>query len=243
MIHQRVFNLSKWRLIEEGEAVTFGNVRARTVILEVNAPARMQLFVCQDVATIANEEERQRDAAAGRPIAALPVGSGDDGLTQFLALVEGRQRIEFAVAGRFELLAVGGPCYFYTADGMELATRIVAPVIYTRLANRRQRNPHLEMMEYQMRLNQERFAAAVAAEANRRIEALERKLESYAPQRDIRTPPSLVGRPVSGQNDAEPGPVEASVAAPSEGGADEGEGSAGERALRKGRSAKADNGR
>lgn len=196
-MNQRIHNLSKWRHVPEGEGVHFFGDRPRVVILEVNCPAEVCFYIRQDRDAILNDPERISDEEAGR-LRADDVGvkasdEADDPVS-FIAVVKGRDRLEFAVDGAFDLIVEGGPAYIFSADGQDIATRIIAPVIFTRIANRRQRNPHLEMMEYQMRLNVQRMQEQLKQESERRIQALERKLESYAPQRDERAPPERVGK-------------------------------------------------
>lgn len=198
-MNQRVHNLSKWRFLAEGELLHFGVEKARTVILEVNAPDEVRLYVCQSKEAVERSPERLAEQQAGRWVP--PIESDEEGplggkgfVVTFVGLARGRERFEFAVDGAFDLCSQGGSVYVFSADGQDIATRIAAPIIYTRIANRRQRNPHMEMMEYQMRLNQERLQAVLVEEAERRINALERRLESYAPQRDQRAPPERTGR-------------------------------------------------
>lgn len=196
-MNQRVHNVSKWRLIPEGTGVAYSIGKPRTVILEVNAPQETQLWIVQEREAILDNPERVSDEEAGR---ATPPGYdayeatdaarfNAGGPVTFLGLVRGRDRLEFGVDGAFQLVAIGGPVYAFTHDGEDIATRILAPEIYTRIANRRQRNPHLEMIEYQMRVNQQRFQDELRAESERRIkEAVDGIKATYAPQRDQRAP-------------------------------------------------------
>lgn len=219
-MNQRVHNLTKWRFLPEGRSLHYAGDKPRTVIIDVNCPGEVCFYVRQDRDAVLNDEEIVRDEAAGR---ARPDNVGldpsDDELV-FIGLVKGRDRLEFAVSGAFDLLVEGGSAYVYSAEGQDIATRVVAPVIFTRIANRRQRNPHLEMMEYQMRLNVQRMRAELEEETERRVGALERKVESYAPERDIRAPPERVGRPPGWDAGAEREPEDAT--APNSDVADEG---------------------
>lgn len=203
-MNQRMHNLSKWLFLDEGSALAFTNPRRRTVILEVNCPSETAFYVVERLDAVENNPERLDDIAAGRrreaeeAKGALPA-EGEapddrDGVVTFLALCKGRDRLEFAVDGAFDLVAVGSGAYVYSVDGLQIASHVVAPVIFTRIANRRQRNPHLEMIEYQMRTNVERRMQQMAEESERRIEALSRKLESYAPERNKGVSPSELGK-------------------------------------------------
>lgn len=186
-MNQRVHNLSKWRFLKEGDSLHFPKNKPRIVILEVNCPGEVCFYVDQDAEAIRRNERRLEDEAAGREV--LPIEP-----LSFLGVAKGRERFEFAVDGPFSLLVEGGSAYIYTADGQDVATRVVAPVIYTRIANRRQRNPHLELIEYQMKLNTERMVRQLEAESARRIEALEHKLERYLPNRDQKATPDDFAR-------------------------------------------------
>lgn len=198
---QRIHNLSKWRYIAEGTSWFFSNPKRRTVILDVNCPDAVQFYIVQDRADVEANPERLMDLAAGRSpgfpepeIDNLKVVDHDgvvrtpNTVLSFVGRVVGRDTLEFAVDGAFELVPYGGAAYVFSTDGQFIATRIAAPVIFTRIANRRQRNPHLEMIEYQQRLNMNRMQAQMEAEIERRVSAVERRMETYAPQRDQRTP-------------------------------------------------------
>lgn len=194
-MNQRIHNLSKWRFLEEGHAMHYPGRAQRTVIVDVNCPDEVCFYIRQDAEDVLADPEIQTDEAfgrrGGREAAAAAAEAG--GSLVFIAVCKGRDRLEFAVDGPFDLVVEGGSAYVFSTDGQDIATRIVAPEIYTRIANRRQRNPHLEMIQYQMRLNQERFQRQLEDESKRRIEALEKRLETYAPQRDIRAPAERVG--------------------------------------------------
>lgn len=193
-MNQRIHNLSKWRFVREGESMRYGLDKARVVIIDVNCPSEVAFYVAQERETVEQSPERVTEIAAGRlQVFGLEPADDDGRIISFVGLVKGRDRLEFAVDGAFDLIPEGGSAYVFSADGQEIATRVVAPVIFTRIANRRQRNPHLEMMEYKMKLNQQRLINQMEEESQRRIGALEARLERYAQQRDIRTPPELVG--------------------------------------------------
>lgn len=206
---QRIHNLTKWRSLKDGDAIAFDNPKPRTVIIDVNCPSEVRFYVQQDLETLRTDEERLRDHAAGR----VPSGDGDDREISFVGVCKGRDRLEFSVSGAFELLVDGGEAYIHSAEGQDTATRVVAPVIFTKIANRRARNPHLEMIQYEMRRNQEAFFASMQAEADRRAKALEEGFEAYAAAKYKGTPlggatdPS--GRPIM----AEGKPVAADTSA------------------------------
>lgn len=181
---QRIHNLSKWQYVET--SMVFDNPVPRLVKIEVNCPERTAFFVHRNKEDVDQDGERQRDLAAGRDT----VVQSD---TVFLGLAEGRDGFEFWVEGAFKL-DVSEPCWLFTIDSMRIARRDEAPVIFTRIANRRQRNPHLEMIEFQMRRNTERRMQELAAEMERRITAAqEGKLDRYLAERQTRKPATLAG--------------------------------------------------
>lgn len=139
---QRIFNLDKWRTILEGEFIEFLSDRPRTVRLEVNARDRVRLFVQQE---------------GGEPA--------------FLAIVEGRDTVEFSANGAFDLYVEGGECAVYTADGDDWSVAEVDAVTFTKIVERRIRNPELELMMAITRQNMETRLAAQSAEMERRFEA------------------------------------------------------------------------
>lgn len=185
-------NLSKWRFLREGEGINFDNPRRRLVSLEVNCPDRVAFYVVQDLEQIERNPELLEDVELGRGRQGDPVEEvkGGRGVV-FIGTALGRDRFEFNVDGAFELVVHGGNAYVYSADSQEIAAHIVAPIVFTRIANRRQRNPHLEMIEYQMRLNQARFQQELREEADRRMRDLEGR---YAAQRGERTAPDGTGQ-------------------------------------------------
>lgn len=208
---QRIHNLSKWRVVEEGQSMSFVGKKQRTVVLDVNCPDPVQFYVIQEREQVEENPERVNDMEAGRNDGIL-VGSDDDALNPdtffggeaerlrkvvwFLGRAVGLDKFEFAVDGPFELVPVGGPAYVFTVDGQDISTKIVAPVIFTRIANRRARNPHLEMIEYQAKLNLQRMQAQMEAEIDRRMKDVEKR---YAPQRVTVTPPERVGKAAAGK--------------------------------------------
>lgn len=130
---QRFYNLDKWQKIGEGEVITFTDTRPRTVRVEVNAPDDTGIFIFE--------------------------GDSKDG--QFLARVCGRDVLEFSPNDKFALVA-DGECYIYTADGQNWAMAPVDDMSFTRIVERKQRNPELERMMYEMQYNLEKRLAKQA---------------------------------------------------------------------------------
>ncbi|MFU0507251.1 hypothetical protein [Pseudaminobacter sp. NGMCC 1.201702] len=98
---------------------------------------------------------------------------------QLIAVVPpGVETIEFAAGGDVAWIAVprdGGQVWYQTADGEPTFVRVVDPVIFTKIANRRHRNPELEEMMYRMQQNMERRLAQQAGEIEAAFER--RRLE------------------------------------------------------------------
>lgn len=147
---QQLMTLSKWKWLTEGELARFTKTEPRTVRIDVNSPDKVRLFI------------RYEDG----PI--------------FLALVEGRDRVEFSVDGAFDLYIEGGECAFYTVDGADWSVEKVDHKSFTRIMERRVRNPEIEKMMYLTQLNVERRLAQQEADFERRLE------RRFNTERDIR---------------------------------------------------------
>lgn len=185
-MNQRLFNLTKWSFLEEGQAIVYHNPKRRTVILDVNCPDEVSFYVRMSTEDIEEDPARQDDVKHNR----LRPGADRDAINPvvFLAVCKGRDQLEFAVEGEFSLMVEGGNAYVYTQDSSDISFKEEAPLIFTRIANRRQRNPQQEWIEYKLRENQRRMFEQLAAESDRRIQAIEAKYEQYLPDRDKGTP-------------------------------------------------------
>lgn len=212
-MNQRMHNLNKWSFLEQGKALYYENPRRRTVILEVNCPDETCFYVLQEPEDLDENPERLVDKEAGRlpkdevrPSEAKTGGeppnvSSRDKAVTFLAVVKGRDRLEFAVDGAFELMCEGANCYVYTADSIDVSTKIVAPLIYTRIANRRERNPHLELIQYEARRNMEMMQQRMLDEVERRVTAATQGLERYIENRKQGKALGRAGERKSGEAD------------------------------------------
>lgn len=194
---QRMFNLSKWSVIRDGEELYYDNRKIRQVVLDVNSSDDVRLYISQASDQVENSPQALEDDAAGRRPNPGQVSAADT--VRFLALVRGRDRVEFTVEGPFALLAEGGDCFVYTVDGMDAATRVTAPLIYTRIANRKDRNPHLDMLMRQSKLNELRMLQRLEGEIERRLAARDAEKESYVEQRKIAAPSGRASEEVSEQ--------------------------------------------
>lgn len=121
---QNIYNVDKWFHLKQGARADFPSVKPRRIRLEVNSPDVTQLFLIND-----------------------------DGEPLFLARVVGRDLIEFHSTGKISLMSDGADCFIYSSDGASIAHVVDAPVSFTKIVERRQRNPELEQMMFQMNYN------------------------------------------------------------------------------------------
>lgn len=140
---QKLYNLTKWGLIDGGKVLSFPSNKPRAVRLDVNAPSKVELSYINA-----------------------------DGEVFFLALVEGRDTIDFTTTGKFSV-ATSGDCYVHTVDGEDVSYEVIDPIIFTRIVARRARSPELERLEQRMMMN-----------INRRLEKQRGELEDYYSRRE-----------------------------------------------------------
>ena len=137
---QRLHNIGKWFVVDDGKAVNFGNPEPRLVRLDVNAPEPVRLHIVNG-----------------------------DGEYTFLARVVGRDVIEFRSEGEFSIVPDGGSVSLYTIDGEDISFSIPDAVKITKLIDRRPRDPALELMQYQMRKNVDDRMQAIRDEMEREL--------------------------------------------------------------------------
>lgn len=139
-------SLKRWRLLEPKAAITFKGVAdvERRVRLNVNLESVTTLFV-------GSEKQQQLLCTAG----------------------PGVETIEFNMSGDFNVFAEAGSgrVHYQSADLEEAHVEIPDPEIFTRIAQRRHRNPELEEMMYRMQLNTERRLAQQAEEIKAAFDA------------------------------------------------------------------------
>lgn len=121
---QRVFNVEKWNRLVDGTTVNFPSPLERRVRLDVNCPGECRLSYVDG-----------------------------DGVMTFLGLIKGRDVVEFRAYGEFSLVADGADCWFYTVDGENFAFVLPDAETFTRIIERRPRNPEFEYMHYMMNRN------------------------------------------------------------------------------------------
>lgn len=163
----RMFNLNKWSRLEEGEGMQFHNPRPRQVRLDVNSPDRAVLYVLQ--------KHPERDTSV-----------------DFLCKVDGREVVEFTSSGAFELTCEGGPVMVYTVDGEDISFGNLAPVIFTKIAERRKRSPELEYIAAMMSRNMERRLAQQADEFRGLFERSQAAVAQKPPVADDAANPQAV---------------------------------------------------
>ena len=162
---QRMYNLEKWMRLTESSRLEFSNPKPRTVRFEVNAPGERALYVADDLT----------------------------GECRFLALTMGCDVIEFSANGAFSLLAddpAGGQdveTWVFTADGADVSIVLEAPESFTKIVERRRRNPELEAVMAVMQRNLERRFAQQSVEL---AERLERSAAARAAERAAASVPS-----------------------------------------------------
>lgn len=140
---QRLHNVDKWTTIEEGQSLAFLNGRERNVRLHVNTPSEVEVnYICQKT-----------------------------GQVHFLALVKGLDVLEFGTVGPFEITVKGGFLNVFTNDGDDVSVAPTASEAFVEIMERRQRNPLLEQMMWEMNQNLERRLEMQANELAARYEA------------------------------------------------------------------------
>lgn len=133
-------DLKKWQYLGEGEVAHFAKDDPRTVRVDFNAPGGAILSI------------REKDAEQGFDVA-----------------LKGRDVLEFSVDGAFDV-SVDDGVWFYTADSTDWTVEKVKHESFTRIVERRTRNPEMEHMIYMASLNMERRLAQQADELQRQFE-------------------------------------------------------------------------
>lgn len=141
----RLHNLSKWRVLKAGDAIAFAGEQDRKVRIEVNCEFPTRFDVVH--------------------------GDGDRTSVTFLAVVVGMETLEFTAPGETYLTATSdGEVWYFTNEGDQTATDRKAQS-FTKVMNRRSRNPDLERMMFKMEQNTMRRLAMMAEEVEARISA------------------------------------------------------------------------
>lgn len=149
---QRIHDVKKWKHVAAGGAMNFSDVRERRVRLDVNSAGPATLYYVD--------------------------GNGE---TTLLALVHGRDVVEFQSHGETFAIAVeDNDIWAYTVDGDDVSFRIDEAVTFTKLVERRARNPEVEMMAYLMRENFRRLQEGQVRELEQLLDRRERAAAAAA---------------------------------------------------------------
>ncbi|MGB3645285.1 MAG: hypothetical protein WBA15_12475 [Mesorhizobium sp.] len=136
-------SLSRWRALEAGSVLTLpGGKVERRIRLQVNSPGRAALYVV-----------------------------GDGGEMSFLAAPDGRDVVEFSAAGDVRLTTTAQDVFCHVAELEPTSFVVEDAETYTKVMQRRSRNPELEQMMFLMNLNMDRRLAAQAAQFEERLKA------------------------------------------------------------------------
>lgn len=132
----RIHNVSKWKKLQPGEVLELKGQSERRVRIELNCPAPTRLDLIQS-----------------------------DGNPVFLAVVQGLETVEFVAGATVQLVATSeDEVWYFTSDGEQVAAKNVQAKSFTKIAQRRTRNPELERMMFKMQQNMERRFAMLEAE-------------------------------------------------------------------------------
>lgn len=137
-------SLARWALLPSDEAIVFeghGDTE-RTVRISFNLEAVTTLFL----------------------------GDEDGGENLLVTAGPGLETVEFNVAGSFKVYAEKGSgiVHYLSAEMEPVHFEVPDPKIFTRIAQRRHRNPEVEEMMARAQMNMERRFAQLAAESDAR---------------------------------------------------------------------------
>ena len=142
---KRLHNLSKWRELKAGDGIEFVGERDRRVRIEFNTETATRLHLVH--------------------------GDDDDTQVTFVTVVEGFDVVEFTAPGNCVLAATSdGEVWYFTNEGDVEATDRQA-VSFTKVMNRRARNPELERMMWKMEQNIAARMSVMEAELEARYAA------------------------------------------------------------------------
>lgn len=174
-----MFNLRKWATLTEGSALSYAAARPRVVKFEVNAPGEVMLHLRYPDGAF--QQVPNENGLGTQVVEIIPPGA-----MYFLATVKGRETLETFVDANFELVGEGGTCFLYTADGDDVSSVVLDPVIFTKIAERRARNPEIEAIERRMYLNQQLRLDQQMADMERRYGGLLTAAEERLRHAEIR---------------------------------------------------------
>lgn len=149
----KIGDIAKWNKAD-ARLLVFAGRGARRIRLHINSPS---------VAVLWLESE-----------------DGDDDSAQFLARVEGYKVVEFHALGTVRVSIEGADVWWKCTEAEPTAVKIVDPVVFTRIIERRHRNPEVEMMMHMMQQNIERRLSAQQTEMEQYLARREQQLAAAA---------------------------------------------------------------
>lgn len=189
--------------------------------MKLNSLARWTKLAPDTGVVFAGKERAERRVRLNlnlEAVTTLMIGIGKE--EQFLCTAgPGLETIEFCVAGTFKVYAEKGSgiVMYQSADLEPTHTEVIDPVIFTRIAQRRHRNPELEEIMYRMQSNMDRRLAQQADENAALLALRMKELENAAKTNPAPAPISAGGSEVPAQVApvGEPAPAPIEPAAPS----------------------------
>ncbi|UIB81419.1 hypothetical protein [Flyfo microvirus Tbat2_105] len=169
-------SLARWAYLDPKEAIVFEGTKdnERLIRLHLNLEAVTSLYI--------------EDEVRG---------------TNFLCTMQpGVDVLEFYVSGDFRVFAEegSGVVHYQSADLEPTFSEVVDPVIFTKIANRRHRNPELEEIMYRAQANMERRFAQQAGEMEAAFERRLREVENGRPAETVKS--NAPGAAAQGDGDA-----------------------------------------
>ncbi len=142
----RLNSLSRWKDLEAGAAIMFDDPATeneRRIRLHFNLAAATPFYI--------------EDANGPRFLTVVPAGL---------------ETVEFGAVGSFAIFPQEGAreVQYQTAEDEPTYATVVDPVIFTKIANRRHRNPEMEEVMFRMQQNMERRLAQQADEIEQALE-------------------------------------------------------------------------
>ena len=172
-------SLSRWQVLPEDGCIWFPDVEGeRRIRLHLNCEGETPLY--------------------------LDDGGGIGFLTTVPA---GLQSVEFSVAGKVAVLPAkgAGQVHYQTAEDEPTHVALADPIIFTRIAERRARNPELEQIAAVMSRNLERRMALQADEFEARFERRRKAEENERATREANAAREADVPPVDPVRSQEPG--------------------------------------
>lgn len=146
---QKLGDLSRWRLHDE-KALFFSDHKVRTIRLDVRAAAPVHVY--------------------------LHTNADGELVDEFLTVLPvGLSALEFLSNGCSLVLDSTGPVVYWTPEIETVSFENVEEETFTTIAQRRERNPEVEWMEFMMQQNMNARMAAMDAEFERRMLLLEER--------------------------------------------------------------------